>query len=343
MEALLKSSEASHLADSLADLGVESLDDMALCNPGDLVADLKVDEDLAKKLVDGAKEAQLFEKRKTAIQSTWKAVGDSLGVEATKLFYKRLFEQYPDVVPMFGDADMDEQAEKLLKTVSLAVEYLKDVPALIPILEDLGAKHATDWKVQKEHYDAVGECLLWTLETGLGDAWTGDVAEAWTWVYGVIGSTMSGAGEKAYFEKRKEIIQSTWKTVGDSLGVEATKLFYKRLFEEYPEVVPMFGDADMDKQAEKLLKTVSLAVEYLNDMGELVPILQGLGEKHAKEWKVKREHYAPVGASLLWTLETGLGEAWTEDTADAWTWVYGVIADTMADAGDKAIAEEEKE
>ncbi|EJK50446.1 hypothetical protein THAOC_30582, partial [Thalassiosira oceanica] len=112
MEALLKSSEASHLADSLADLGVESLDDMALCNPGDLVADLKVDEDLAKKLVDGAKEAQLFEKRKTAIQSTWKAVGDSLGVEATKLFYKRLFEQYPDVVPMFGDADMDEQAEK---------------------------------------------------------------------------------------------------------------------------------------------------------------------------------------------------------------------------------------
>lgn len=145
MEALLKSSEASHLADSLADLGVESrelhrpwtqchlrkylltrkrfhlgptVDDMALCNPGDLVADLKVDEDLAKKLVDGAKEAQLFEKRKTAIQSTWKTVGDSLGVEATKLFYKRLFEQYPDVVPMFGDANMDEQAEKLLKTVS---------------------------------------------------------------------------------------------------------------------------------------------------------------------------------------------------------------------------------
>ena len=125
--------------------------------------------------------------------------------------------------------------------------------------------------MQKEHYDAVGECLLWTLETGLGDAWTSDVAEAWTWVYGVIGSTMSGAGEKAYFEKRKEIIQSTWKTVGDSLGVEATKLFYKRLFEEYPEVVPMFGDADMDKQAEKLLKTVSLAVEYLNNMDELVP------------------------------------------------------------------------
>ena len=145
---------------------------MALCNPGDLVADIKVDEDLAKKLVDGAKDAQLFEKRKTAIQSTWKAVGDTLGVEATKLFYKRLFEQYPDVVPMFGDANMDEQAEKLLKTVSecpkllsllrcndsltslrhslsgLAVEYLKDVPALIPILEDLGAKVSHMWEVE---------------------------------------------------------------------------------------------------------------------------------------------------------------------------------------------------
>ena len=153
MEALLETCEASHLADSLADLGVESrefgyslvglvgqrcndylltrpsshrkrfylgptVDDLALCNPGDLVADLKVDEGLAEKLVGGAKDAQLFEKRKVAIQSTWKTVGDSLGVEATKLFYKRLFEQYPDVVPMFGEADMDEQADKLLKTVS---------------------------------------------------------------------------------------------------------------------------------------------------------------------------------------------------------------------------------
>ena len=30
-----------------------------------------------------------------------------------------------------------------------------------------------------------------------------------------------------------------------------------------------------------------------------------------------------VGASLLWTLEKGLGEAWTPELAEAWTVAYG--------------------
>jgi len=39
-----------------------------------------------------------------------------------------------------------------------------------------------EFKVERAHYDAVGETLLWTLETGLGKAWTEDVdvADAWT-------------------------------------------------------------------------------------------------------------------------------------------------------------------
>lgn len=59
-------------------------------------------------------EAQLFNKRKAAINGTWKAVEDSLGEESTRLFYKRLFEKYPEVLPLFGRADMDAQAEKLV-------------------------------------------------------------------------------------------------------------------------------------------------------------------------------------------------------------------------------------
>ena len=89
---------------------------------------------------DGA--AALLDARKRAVRSSWKAVDESLGVGATELFYKRLFEKYPEVRPMFpqGDFDMNEQAEKLFNTVSLAVDYLDDVPSLLPILEKLGAK-----------------------------------------------------------------------------------------------------------------------------------------------------------------------------------------------------------
>ena len=85
-----------------------------------------------------------FERRKAAVQGTWKAVEESLGVEATKLFYKRLFEEYPSVVPLFSSADMDEQAEKLVKTVKLSVDTLEDLEALIPVLEELGARVSTE-------------------------------------------------------------------------------------------------------------------------------------------------------------------------------------------------------
>jgi len=87
-----------------------------------------------------AGEEVLFESRKATVQSTWKAVEDSLSVDATKLFYKKLFETYPSVIPLFAHADMDAQAEKLYKTVGLAVKYLEDVDGLIPVLEELGKR-----------------------------------------------------------------------------------------------------------------------------------------------------------------------------------------------------------
>lgn len=149
---------------------------------------------------------------------------------------------------------------------------------------------------------------------------------------------MADAGDEAHLARRRAAVQRTWKMVEDSLDVEATKLFYKHLFEEYPAVVPLFAHADLDAQAEKLLKTVSMAVKYLDDMDGLVPQLEELGARHAREWKTEREHYNAVGECLIWTLKTGLGdEVFTEEVAEAWSWVYGVLAKTMADAGDEAL------
>jgi nitric oxide dioxygenase len=56
-----------------------------------------------------------------------------------------------------------------------------------------------------------------------------------------------------------------------------------------------------------------------------------MGQRHVK-YNVKEDHYAVVGASLLWTLEQGLGEAYTPETAEAWTVVYGLLSSTMIDA-----------
>jgi hemoglobin-like flavoprotein len=50
--------------------------------------------------------------------------------------------------------------------------------------------------VAEEHYDTVGAALLWTLEKGLGSAFTPEAKEAWTTVYGLLATTMKNAAAR---------------------------------------------------------------------------------------------------------------------------------------------------
>ena len=56
-------------------------------------------------------------------------------------------------------------------------------------MKQLGQRHA-GYGVTPAHYDTVAGALLWTLEQGLGPAFTPDVKAAWTAVYGVLATTM---------------------------------------------------------------------------------------------------------------------------------------------------------
>jgi hemoglobin-like flavoprotein len=110
---------------------------------------------------------------------------------AASLFYDRLFEMDPSVRPLFK-SDMAQQKKKLMQTLSVAVDGLSNIPRLVPVLEQLGSRHA-GYMVQDHHYDLVGEALLWTLREGLGDSFNPEVQSAWTEVYGLVASVMKKA------------------------------------------------------------------------------------------------------------------------------------------------------
>ena len=110
----------------------------------------------------------------------------------------------------------------------------------------------------------------------------------------------------------------------------AAELFYGRLFEIAPEVRPLFK-GDMKDQGKKLMATLNVAVQSLTDLPKLVPVLEKLAIGHVP-YGVKAEHYDKVGAALLWTLEQGLGESWTPETAEAWTETYKIVASTIINA-----------
>ncbi len=116
----------------------------------------------------------------------------------------------------------------------------------------------------------------------------------------------------------------------------AADLFYTRLFELDPSLRHMFP-TDMTEQKHNLMMTLKFAVNSLSRLDELVPAVQALGRRHAG-YGVKDEHYNTVGAALIWTLEQGLGEAFTPDVKGAWIHVYTVLATTMQEAAAEALS-----
>jgi nitric oxide dioxygenase len=86
--------------------------------------------------------------------------------------------------------------------------------------------------------------------------------------------------------------------------------------------------ADMSEQRKKLMATLSVVVNGLSDLQSILPAASALAQRHVA-YGAKPEHYPVVGSALLWTLEKGLGAAWTPDVAAAWTAAYGVLSDFM--------------
>lgn len=103
--------------------------------------------------------------------------------------------------------------------------------------------------------------------------------------------------------------------------------FYARLFETAPETRPLFK-GDMAEQRKKLMATFGIVVSGLSSLESVLPAASALARKHVN-YGVKAEHYPPVGAALLWTLEKRLGPDWSPELAAAWTTAWGLLSGFM--------------
>ena len=89
---------------------------------------------------------------------------------------------------------MTDQRKKLMATLAVVVGGLSNLEAILPAASALAKRHV-NYGAKAEHYPVVGGALLWTLEKGLGDAWTPAVSEAWIAAYGTLSGYMI---EEAY-------------------------------------------------------------------------------------------------------------------------------------------------
>ena len=135
-----------------------------------------------------------------------------------------------------------------------------------------------------------------------------------------------------------KLVQQSFSKVAP-IADQAAVIFYDRLFEVAPSVKAMFP-ADLTEQRKKLMATLTVVVNGLSNLDSILPAASALAVRHVS-YGAKPEHYPVVGGALLWTLEKGLGEAWTPQVAAAWTAAYGTLSTFMiSEAYGKAQAAE---
>jgi hemoglobin-like flavoprotein len=127
------------------------------------------------------------------IQRNFERIAPQAEAVATD-FYNRLFAMQP-VLRLLFPADLSEQKKKLMTTLGLAIKSLEETEKLIPVLENLGRKHAL-YGVRDEYYDTVGAALLQTLRDGLGADLTAEAQTAWAEMYAFVAGVMKRAARK---------------------------------------------------------------------------------------------------------------------------------------------------
>jgi hemoglobin-like flavoprotein len=127
--------------------------------------------------------------------------------------------------------------------------------------------------------------------------------------------------------EKRHLVRESWLRCQPTLR-QAGAQFYERLFALDPAVHRLFAGTDMVEQQRKLIGMLTHIVTQLDRPEALVPEVSSLGSRHV-QYGVRDADYETVGAALLWTLEQGLGEAFTPAVREAWTEAYLLVATLM--------------
>jgi methyl-accepting chemotaxis protein len=149
----------------------------------------------------------------------------------------------------------------------------------------------------------------------------------------------SSTASKSSVEKSEtELLEESFALVA-AQGEALVHRFYNKLFEDYPELVPLFEGVSVVGQEKKLLASLVLLVQNLHKPDVLKEYLTGLGARHA-HYGVEPEDYAKVAETLLSVMAEFAGDGWTDEVQLAWHNTLNNVATIMLDAYEPVEADE---
>ena len=124
-----------------------------------------------------------------------------------------------------------------------------------------------------------------------------------------------------------ELLRTSFKMVSPK-AEELSERFYQILFENNPELKPLFSKTNMKIQQKMLIEALATVMDLLDSPDKLKSLLFDMGRKH-RGYGAVEEHFPAVGQALLKALAEIAGPAWNKELETAWAEAYGAIAGMM--------------
>src|SRR5690242_13905320 len=149
------------------------------------------------------------------------------GETITTKFYADMLEANPELKNIFNNTHQatGHQPRALAGALYAYAANIDDLGKLSPAVELICHKH-TSLHIRPEHYNVVGEHLLKTMQTVLGDAATPDILGAWEAAYWQLANIMISKEDAMYKEVEGWTDWKDFKIVRKEKEAEEITSFY---------------------------------------------------------------------------------------------------------------------
>lgn len=140
----------------------------------------------------------LTENEKAIIKETVPVLQEK-GTEITSFFYKRMFNQHPELKNMFNQTNQKRglQSTALAQSVLAAALNIEDLTRILPVVKEIAYKHCA-LQVPPAGYDIVGENLIAAIEHVLSLENDNPIVQTWTKAYGEIANVFISVEKEIY-------------------------------------------------------------------------------------------------------------------------------------------------
>ena len=113
----------------------------------------------------------------TLVKNSWRNFRQVEPNTVGDLFYSHLMHKNPSLKSIFKYS-LERRSKLLFDFLSTIITRLDKINDLEDDIR-LGAATNAGYGILPQHYEMIRTALLWTLEKGLENDWTPDVADAW--------------------------------------------------------------------------------------------------------------------------------------------------------------------